>query len=578
MAIDDSTKESVWKRLKAFFKKQTNLVVIIVAAVLLETALGIMFYLQRNLTSKFLNEITDSEMLVISLGVRNHFTKIEATLDNMAWMLTDRLDNPNSLFQESYKLLENNPNIYGCSIACIPNLFPDKGYWFEPYAVRKSNGSIESSQLGSANHDYTKSSFYVEAIARGEGHWSEPYLDSDGAKTMITSYSVPIRNKQNNIVAVISADISLDWVAEVMNNTLPLEHSKRFLISSQYTMLGGENNLLFNTIVQHLKTNDVSNGYFELNDENVHVFFDPIGGKTDWLIICAVDEDIFFGFLKKRQLFMLLLVGVCFLLLYYIVQRTSRNQKQYNKVHAEKERISSELQVAHEIQQGMLPSSSLKLKNVEVYGSLVPAREVGGDTFYYHIVDDYLYFCIGDVSGKSTPSALFMASISSLFIAFSKQKDNPAAIMRRINAISTPGNDTCLFITLFIGMLHLPTGRLLYCNAGHDSPLIKSDGFWSTLTSASQIPVGLVENMQYDEQEVYLAPSSEIFLYTDGVTEAVNSSRQLFGIDRLEQVLATCTDVDPQALQDAVTKAVHQFVGNAEQSDDLTMLVIHYKP
>jgi sigma-B regulation protein RsbU (phosphoserine phosphatase) len=276
------------------------------------------------------------------------------------------------------------------------------------------------------------------------------------------------------------------------------------------------------------------------------------------------------------------------------VWRTSRNLERLRKVNKEKERIGGELRVASEIQQSMLPrqgNGQLKMENgqlsgdVVVYGKLVPAREVGGDLYDYYIRDEKLLFCIGDVSGKGAPSAMVMGVMHSLFRAFSAHENNPARMMQAINEISCQGNEKNIFVTMFIGVLDLPTGRLRYCDAGHDAPIVlseelrvKSEEFAAALEVVPHLPLGVFEDVNYGMQETVLEPGSTLFLYTDGLTEARNAERKLFGLKRLEEVLRGDCPKEPRELIETITRRVHQFVGDAQQSDDLTMLAIHYTP
>jgi len=568
-----------WKRVHQFLKTHTSITVIIVAALLLEVTTGVMYYASHRIVLLLTEQLISREMNAISLCIRNQLAKVEITLDNMSWVVTNDMTESDSLFRATYQLVEHNPSILGSSVSCIPNLYPERGYWFEPYSVRRADGTIESMQLGSASHDYTKSDFFKEPIARGSGYWSEPYLDSDGAKEIVTSYGVPVRNSQGKIVAVIDADLSLDWLDKIMNEGKWFKSTLRFLITGKYNMLAGKDSLLCNTLIEQIKAYG-DYGYFtlEYQDKLKHVFYTPVGGKTDWVLTCVLDDNEVFGELRRVQLFLLLMAMAGFLLLGFIVWRTSRNLERLRKVNAEKERISSELRVASKIQQSMLPQSSLKQDDIEIYGSLVPAREVGGDLFDYFVRNEKLFFCIGDVSGKGTPSAMLMASTRSLFRAFSAHKNNPAQIMNDINESACQGNDTSMFVTLIIGVLDLPTGHLRYCNAGHDAPIIMANGQWTELDAQPHLPIGLFADVKYGVQEIYLQPNSTIFLYTDGLTEAMSMERKQFGLKNIQTNIASCTDKHPKEILDTISEAVHNFVGDAEQSDDLTMLVIHYTP
>ncbi len=566
--------------MKNFARTHTSLLIILIAALLLELTTGVMYYAAQNIVKETVDNLIESEMEVLSQSLRNHLAKVEITLDNMAWVESDDMDEPDSLLRATYQLVEHNPAIFGSSITCVPNLFPERGYWFEPYSVRRPDGTIESMQLGSASHDYTKMEFFTEPIARGGGYWCEPYMDHDGAREVVTSFGVPIRNHQGEIVAVIDADLSLEWLVAIMNEGKLYKSSQRFLVTGRYHMLAGEDSLLCHKLIERIKTNP-DEDYFTLNEKDrlQHVFFMPVGGKTDWKIICVVDDDEIFGRLRSVRLFIIAMILSGILLLGFIVWRSSRNLNRLRKINAEKESISSELRVASKIQQSMLPPSHLKLDQVEIVGSLVPARAVGGDLFDYFVRDGKLYFCIGDVSGKGTPSAMLMASTRSMFRAFSTNKSNPAHIMEAINEPSCNGNTANMFVTMFIGILDLPTGHLRYCNAGHDIPLVLGTDV-QELHCDANLPVGIFEDKKYSVQDMFLEPESTLFLYTDGLTEAKQKGHVRFGMERTKRVLAKCIEeqLTPLQMMERINGEVHAFMGDNEQSDDLTMLAIRYTP
>ena len=205
----------------------------------------------------------------------------------------------------------------------------------------------------------------------------------------------------------------------------------------------------------------------------------------------------------------------------------------------------------------------------------MPARAVGGDIYDYFIRDDKLFFCIGDASGKGIPSAMLMAMTHSLFRAASAHENNPAHIMQTINGSTCENNESNMFVTMFIGILDLPTGHLRYCNAGHDIPVVVGK---EALPAKPNLPVGLFDDFTYQMQETTLEGGSLLFLYTDGLTEAKNNRRQQFSLSRVMAVLEGAASLSPQQLLEKMTAEVHAFVEDAEQSDDLTMLAIRYTP
>lgn len=576
---------NLWERLKNVLKRNLGLTAIIAAALLLEIISGVMGYVNHAVIQDTMEHLVDQEMSAIFYRIRNQLSKVEVTLNNMAWVVSDELAEADSMFVTTYRMVENNPAILGGTISFIPNYYPQKGYWFEPYAVRRTTPdgrvTIETIQLGSASHDYTKSEFFTVPIAQNCGHWSEPYMDADGAKTMVTTYGTPVHDRQGKTVAVVDADLSLEWLDKVIAEEKTYQSTNRFLVTGSHHLLAGKDGPELQAALELLKKTGNIESYHRVKNEEgkkQHVFFQPVGGMTDWVLITVLDDNDVFGKLRKIRLMLYILTGIGLLFLGFIVYRTSRNLENLRRVNAAKERIDSELRVANKIQMSMLPEQHLHSDEVDVFGSLVPAREVGGDLFDYFIRDGKLFFCIGDVSGKGTPSAMLMSSTCSLFRSYASHDDNPARIMQTINEAACQKNPTHMFVTVFIGVLDLQTGHLCYCNGGHDAPIILTQEF-SLLPCISHLPIGLFSTMKYGLQEADLSSGTTIFLYTDGLTEALDKEGKLFGKDCVETVLKRCAEQQqsPEEIVNTVSEEVHRFVKDAEQSDDLTLLAIHYQ-
>ena len=276
----------------SFFKTHTNLTIIIVAALLIELTTGIIYYNSQNIIKRTTIQVMERENNALYLCIRNKLAQVEVVLDNMSWIVTDDLLLPDSLSRATYQIVENNPMILGSSIACIPHLFPEHGYWFEPYSVRREDGSIETMQLGSENHDYTKLEFFTTPLATGKSHWCEPYLDNEGAKARVTTYGAPVKNGKGEIVAVVEADLSLVWLEKVINESKAYPSNQRFLITGNYNLLAGEDNQLFRTSLEHLKKDADKTGYVTMEDEKGQeklLFYTPVGGKTDWILLNVLE-------------------------------------------------------------------------------------------------------------------------------------------------------------------------------------------------------------------------------------------------------------------------------------------------
>lgn len=243
---------------------------------------------------------------------------------------------------------------------------------------------------------------------------------------------------------------------------------------------------------------------------------------------------------------------------------------------AEKASMESELSIANEIQMSMLPRSFPERNDVRIYGSLKPAKAVGGDLFDFFIRDGKLFFCIGDVMGKGVPAALLMTVTKSLFRTYSANDNRPEVIVTEINKSICENNDANMFATLFVGILDLKSGKLLYCSGGHEPPLLINDDV-VRLPFVPAVPVGSFDDTIYKALEVVLEPNMILFLFTDGLHEAMNSHGEMFKKDNVQQVARQAIAnglLTPQSLIQQMSEAVESFVGEAEQSDDLTMLAI----
>ena len=250
----------------------------------------------------------------------------------------------------------------------------------------------------------------------------------------------------------------------------------------------------------------------------------------------------------------------------------SKLQAAYDKLEettAAKERIESELRIAREIQKRMLPHVFPRRRDVDIYAMMTPAKEVGGDLYAYALLDDLLYFCVGDVSGKGVPAALFMAEVTRMFRTLVDGRLTPNMIATRLNHALVEDNDQGMFVTMFIGLIHLKTGQMEFCNAGHNPPLL--DGEYMKMESNA--PIGLWQEVEYEGEEVDDMHGKTLFVYTDGINEAENIHKERFGDERLKALLKKDWG-DARQTSEMIHKAVEDFVGDAEPSDDLTKMCI----
>ena len=266
----------------------------------------------------------------------------------------------------------------------------------------------------------------------------------------------------------------------------------------------------------------------------------------------------------------------------YMQSSLARYVEELKVTTAQKASIERDLSVARSIQMSMLPITWPPFpdrNDLDIFGSVAPAKAVGGDLFDFRLRNEKLYFCIGDVSGKGIPAAMVMTVISSMFQTLSDSEDSPLRIMTAINASASARNENLMFVTLFVGSLDLTTGVLQYTNAGHNAPAVITDGKPFFLSVDANIPVGVIPDWSYSQQEMTLSPGTVLFLYTDGLTEAARSDGELFQEERvLSQLASLGENRSAEQLVADMTVEVNRFIGNAEQSDDLTMLVLKWIP
>ena len=250
----------------------------------------------------------------------------------------------------------------------------------------------------------------------------------------------------------------------------------------------------------------------------------------------------------------------------------SKLQEAYDQLEVTtkaKERIESELRIAREIQKRMLPRVFPRRRDVDLYAMMTPAKEVGGDMYGYTLIDNLLYFCVGDVSGKGVPAALFMAEVTRMFRTLVDGRLTPNTIATRLNHALAEDNEQGMFVTMFIGLINLKTGHMEFCNAGHNPPLL--DGEYMKMEPNA--PIGLWPEMEYAGEEVSDMHGKTLFVYTDGINEAENIHQEQFGNERLQALLRRDLG-DARQTSETIHKAVEEFVGDAEPSDDLTKMCI----
>ena len=292
-------------------------------------------------------------------------------------------------------------------------------------------------------------------------------------------------------------------------------------------------------------------------------------------IAAIVVQSAFYGV----QLIIFATVGAAVYMFSVIIQNQN---EQYEKQQMESSRIETELTMASSIQADMLPNiypAFPERPEFDIYASMDPAKEVGGDFYDFFLVDDdHLCLVMADVSGKGVPAALFMMASRIILANNAMMGKSPSQILTDANAAICANNREELFVTVWLGILELSTGKLTAANAGHEYPALQQpDGRFELVKDKHGLVIGGMEGVRYRQYELQITPGSRLFLYTDGVPEATDAGKNLFGTDRMLAALNQEPGANPETVLKNVRKVVDDFVGSAEQFDDLTMLCVEYK-
>ena len=540
-----------------FVKKELLKIFIAISALLL---VSVIYYFHIRKEALHTAQMRAEAMLKTTERIiATRMGKIEIAVNTMQSMAEYALDDPDAMFEIAGYITDANQRIMGAGIAFKEDYYPAKGHWYETY-VGYQNGSdtLVSKQIGSAEHDYFQMDWFKQGMAAKEGFWSNPYFDNAGGKTYMISYCCPIFDTANEAVGVICTDVSLDTLAGIVQGVSLYSHSYCTLISGDGTLL----------IPQPESAKKMG---------KKHVFTEEIDGKNMTMTIIIPDADMYRR-LRLSSLFFALVALTGIFTVAFVAHRLVRNLLKLNEIQIKEQHIEDELAIASTIQQALLPSGKLNpsIHSIDIKGLQIPAKFVGGDLYDYYVRDNKLLFCVGDVSGKGVPAALLMTISHSLFRTVSAREDHPEQIMETLNSSISDNNPDIMFITMFLGVMDLSTGTIRYCNAGHNPPIVIRNGQAELLSTEPSLLLGAEKNARYTANELTLLPGDTLFLYTDGLTEAENIRKELFGERRALETAAISGTLTASEQMERMQQAVHTFVDGAEQSDDLTMLVIRF--
>ena len=555
--------------------RKNRIWILLIAGLILEGTACVQYFTSHAAIKKEAVARAQSELRRAELEIENHTIEMETAAKALSLIAEHYVDQPDSIQAATRLAVSAIRSETSVAVAYIPDYFPEKGRYFEICSskMKRVTGeglevrgdSIYTRQIGSVEHDYTELEWFRMGLERDSCWWSEPYLDDSGSKTYVVSCSHPVKNGKGEVVAVVCVDLSLDYL-ESLSEYLQIYPNSYYTIRS-------------NQGVEIVPVPDTTAG-------KKYYIFDEEIDATGWHMEIIIPDEVLFAELRKTGLLITLLMVIGLVVLAFMLTHAAKTTKELILSTEKNRRMEGELQIAKTIQTAMLPKvfpPFMDRLDLNVYGLVAPAKEVGGDLYDFYVRHDKLFFCVGDVSGKGVPASLVMAMTRSLFRSITAHEEEAAVIMRKMNRALVDQNAENMFLTLFLGVMDCKTGEIEYCNAGHNAPIHLSFGHLpftiTPLPVVANLPLGIEADFEYCAQRTRLATDDLLFLYTDGLTEAENGTHEQFGEERMKEGLQVTGDrlQGPRGVVEKMKEKVEAFREGAEQSDDLTMLCIRYQ-
>lgn len=613
---------------------------------------GYNYLFSRRIIVKNLEENARNLALATVNRIETVLRSMEKVSENLAYFLENSSDSKNELLDLIRSVVEKNPEIYGSTIAFEPYAFDKNSLYFAPYFY-KGDGKIKFTYLGGESYRYFYWDWYQIPKELNRPVWSEPYYDKGGGNIIMSTYSAPFYKTiagKRQFMGVVTADVSLSWLQEIVSSIKISQTGYGFLISKNGTLVTHPyKHLIMNETIFSVAEARRDASLREIGREMIggktgFVPFDSIvTGKKCWMVYAPLPssgwslgvlfpQDELMADINSLNRTMLFLGMAGFLLLLVVIVSIassitqplralakgtediatgnldiklspikSRDEvgklaesftymksslkkyiKELTETTAAKERIESELKIARDIQMGILPKIFPPFPDrpeFDIYATIEPAKEVGGDLYDFFFIDeDHLCFVIGDVSGKGVPAALFMAVTKTLIKVSARSGITPDEILIKVNNELSRDNDSCMFVTIFCGILNTKTGEVLYANGGHNPPLITRQGKGAIfLKTSGGIAVGAVEDTTFKTESLLLQPGDSLFMYTDGVTEAMNEREELFSEERLKKEITARQERPIQELVVGIMQALRAFSQGMPQADDITMMILRFQ-
>ena len=544
--------------------KGIHLMLIITALMVMLLALEI--YYQGKDDMREANTVATHELEEANLSIMNTMMDIEESVKAVSQLAWTRADSPEAMAAITESLLNTGNQIVASCVSFEPYTFKEYGRLLQVYSHMK-DGKVETKLLREDyGNDYLSKEWYRNGLKREDGYWSDPYTDGVDRSSLIVSYVMPIHDSNRRTIGTLNVDITLDWMEHLLEETKPYPNSVCMLQTPKGMLIAG-------TPIDSLK-----------NKDDHLIISRPVksGDGTDIMLLTLASQkkDIYRN--VTTMFYRMLLVSVIgLILLGIIILRSIRNERSLIKLTHEKGMMEKELNIAHSIQMGIL-RDDFPQTGADLYATLKPMHEVGGDLYDYQLVTgkegekEELYFIIGDVAGKSISAAIIMSATVTLFRLLAQQGRQPAEIIAEINNTLSQQNPSLTFVTALVGCIDLQHGVLNYCNAGHNQPFVtEPDGSARRMMEViPNIPLGYQENYDFQPQQFQFGKDTMMVLYTDGLNETINTAEERMGLDRVRDIIARNSQATARQMADKLIEGHRAFMGEAEQVDDITVMCI----
>lgn len=534
----------------------------IVAIIFIAFAMVVQFAISFSLEKEHVRELVEYKMQLAQKDFFYVLLDFHNAANEMRRVVLAHRDNEDRLLEATREALDRHPYIDNMFVKLVPGIYQGTESNYFPRTYRY-HGQIITTAHGSDSLNYYARDWYTGALrCDSNGYWSEPYIGAS-TQTLIASHSIKVEDEEGRLIGVVGDDFTIEWMKDILHDIKPHEEAVCILHGTNGSIIASSDNSTSESEMRYKH----DTGRWRVYSQMMY----PINMQ----LMVAVPNRIIWESIQWKSLITLLVLLIGIGVLVLLFRRIELNQKAYLQVENEHKLIQNEMEIARDIQRGILVHDFIDDAQLSLHATLVPMKSVGGDLYDFYRDGDYVTFIIGDVSGKGMPAAMFMSSTITLFRAAVKHHLSTNAIMEEINSTLSANNSLMMFVTAFVGRLHLPTGQLTYCNAGHLPPLIVKDGQcrWFELTAANVI-LGLDSTYRFTEQSTALEHGEQMIVFTDGVTEAVNARNELLGFDGLSDRLhAVQQPIDDRTVYDVVCR----FSADAEQADDIAIMNITRK-